>query len=206
MSSLFEPGSCPFVPVVVYEIRNTDAKERRIKPGIESCYPFPLDDALDGIEEAGVGALSLNLRTSRESNQWVSASTVRIGRKGNKELLREGHREDAPSSPANSMGKVVGLLRGRRGCHCRLEEFSLQLSDLLLNHRDEEGGIMYFRNEMKHCSVSCKSIPFRIPIPMLSVMPRFPGLTLWMHACGEMDRMNVGKVTCMADMMLFLDL
>lgn len=62
---LLKGGSGPFVPVVVYKVGHTDAKQGGLKACIESANSLPLDNAANGIQRRRLGALRLDLRPSR---------------------------------------------------------------------------------------------------------------------------------------------
>ena len=61
----------PLVPIVIDEIRNGYAKEGGIETSIQAGEAFTLDDVLDGGEEGGGGAGSLDLGAGGERDERV---------------------------------------------------------------------------------------------------------------------------------------
>jgi len=54
--------------VVVHEVRDTDAEEGGVEPGVEACDAFALDDAAGGVEGGGAGAFGLDLGAGGEGD------------------------------------------------------------------------------------------------------------------------------------------
>lgn len=66
-----EEGASPFVPVVVDKIGDGNAKEGRVKTGVEAAKTLALDNVAHGVEEGRVGALGFNLGAGREGDERV---------------------------------------------------------------------------------------------------------------------------------------
>ena len=62
-----------FRTVIVDEVRDSDAKQRALKAGIQATQALALDNALDGLQGVGVGLLGLDLGSGGEGDQGVSA-------------------------------------------------------------------------------------------------------------------------------------
>jgi hypothetical protein len=56
-----EARARPFVPVVVDEVCDADAEERRVEASVEPACAFAVEDMLYGCEEGGGGAFGLDL-------------------------------------------------------------------------------------------------------------------------------------------------
>lgn len=54
--------------VVVYEVRDADAEEGGVEPGVEACDAFALDDAAGGVEGGGAGAFGFDLGAGGEGD------------------------------------------------------------------------------------------------------------------------------------------
>jgi hypothetical protein len=115
--ALLEGRARPFVPVVVDEVGHADTEESGVEAGVETGYAFAGDDAADGIEEVGVGALGFDLGAGREGYERVA---VRLSESALDNLtwkfkeierdLRQSHGQQSTSCPAQSMSNVITLL------------------------------------------------------------------------------------------------
>jgi hypothetical protein len=95
----FKEGPGPFIPVVVDEVGDGNAEEGGVEAGVQAGETFTLDDVLDGGEEGGGRAGSLDLGAGRERDE-------RIG---------ERHGNETAAGAGEGVGDVVGLLRGGGG-------------------------------------------------------------------------------------------
>lgn len=69
-----EEGASPFVPVVVYEVGDTDAEESGVDARVQAGDAFACNDLLDCVEELALGLLRLDLGASGKGDQRVSAA------------------------------------------------------------------------------------------------------------------------------------
>lgn len=70
-SSLLEESAGPFVPVIVYEVRDADAEERRVDARIETRNTLTGDDLLNGIDKLALGLFGFDLSSGRESDERI---------------------------------------------------------------------------------------------------------------------------------------
>lgn len=61
--ALLEEGLGPLIPVVVDEVGDADAEERRVDARVQARGTFPGNDLLDGIDELALGFPGLDLGT-----------------------------------------------------------------------------------------------------------------------------------------------
>lgn len=74
--SILKEGSGPFVPIVVYEVGDADAEERRVNAGVETRDAFARNDLLHGFAELALGLLGLDLCASRQRNKGIAISVL----------------------------------------------------------------------------------------------------------------------------------
>ncbi len=60
--------------VVVYEIGDADAEERRVETRVEACDAFPLNYSTNSIEGGGIGSLGFDLGAGGEGDEWITGN------------------------------------------------------------------------------------------------------------------------------------
>lgn len=60
--------------VVIYEIGDADAEERRVKTRVEACDAFSLDYSTNSIEGRGIGSLGFDLGAGGEGDEWITGN------------------------------------------------------------------------------------------------------------------------------------
>ena len=73
-----EEGAGPLVPVVVDEVGDADAEERRVDARVQARDALARNDLLDGIAELALGLLGLDLGAGREGDERVPKSSVSL--------------------------------------------------------------------------------------------------------------------------------
>lgn len=97
--------------VVVDEVGDSDAKQRRVQTRVQSCDALTLDNSACSAQSRRLGALRLDLSARGEGDE-------RVG---------QGHRQQTSTSTGERMRNIVALLR------CRALGHSLRrLGELLL--------------------------------------------------------------------------
>lgn len=112
--SLLEEGPRELIPVVVYEVCNADAEQRRLESGVESDDAFPFDDAPRGVEGRGLRAFRFDLGARGEGNEGVTAS-VSLEAARSRAHVRQSHGQEASSCAGKRVGDIVALLGGCAG-------------------------------------------------------------------------------------------
>lgn len=69
---LFEEGPGPFVPVVVDEVGDADAKQGRVDARVEARDALARDDLLDGFDELALGLFGFDLGSGGEGDERVA--------------------------------------------------------------------------------------------------------------------------------------
>lgn len=73
---LFEEGPGPFVPVVVDEVGDADAEQRRVDARVEARDALARNDLLDGFDEFALGFSGFDLGSGGEGDERVAGESA----------------------------------------------------------------------------------------------------------------------------------